>query len=181
MKNITMILLVVLIGVLLMAVVPPPLWHVEHLAYMPLVQDDSPDPTATRTPRPPTPTPTATPTPEYTGDGYTWVFIGVAQLLNDRTVGVAGLKPGYCYDVVLHDIQNDGTAVLIAKEIVEGKWWCTAPPYNPDAAWPPPQFAPPTEIPPDIFYGEVFSLIIPRSVKRVCGYGGQTNCVEVRR
>ena len=174
MKNVLLILIIIVVGVGMLAAS-----QLQHSVYLPVVYHNPP--ASSPTPKLPTPAPTPTPTLIYTGGGYTWVFIGIAQLLNDGTVAVAGLKPGYCYDVVVHDIQDDKVAVLIAKEIQDGTWWCTAPPYNPDAPWPPPQFAPPTEIPPDIFYGEVFKLFIPRSVKTVCGYGGLTNCVEVIR
>ena len=182
MKNILMVLLAVLLGGSYVVAAAA-----ESNYFFPVIYDSSAEPTPTatpthtNTPRPPTPTPTATPTPVYSGAGYTWVFIGFAELISGE-VRVAGLKPGHCYNVVIDSIQSDGTlAVLKAREIADGYWWCTSPPYNPDAPWPPAQFPPPTEIPPDIFYGEIFKMVIPRSVKIVCGYGDQTNCVVVRR
>ena len=91
MKNITMILLVVLIGAGMLAAA-----EMQYTAYMPLVQDDSADPAATPTPRPPTPTPTATPFPVWDESGNTCVHIDGA--IKDKISGsiiVGGLFPRY--------------------------------------------------------------------------------------
>ena len=177
MKNFIMILLAVLIGGSYVVAAA-----VENDIFFPVIFDSSAEPTArptpTHAPEPP-PTPAPTPTPVYTGGGYTWVYVGIAEIVGNET-WVAGLKPGYCYDVILDRIDDGGVAVLKSLEIEDGYWWCTAPPYNPDAPWPPPQYDVP-DMPPDIFDGEIFKFKIDRRTKVVCGWGQQTNCYTVIR
>ena len=182
MKNILMILLIVLLGGGVLAASAG-----EYVVYLPIIYDDSadpqptPKPTHTNTPKPPTPAPTPTPTPVYTGAGYTWVYIGGAEVVGGDTL-VLGIKPGHCYDIIVDHYESSGTvAVLKALEIQDGAWWCTAPPYNPDAPWPPPQYPVPPSLPPEFGYGAAYYFTIPRNVKIVCGFDGQTNCKVVLR
>ena len=166
-------------------------------AYMPVIYDSSakpsltPQPTHTNTPRPPTPTATPTPTPSYTDEStYDWVHVALAQLSKDKqTVLVFGNKPGACYNVEIDRYTEDGMVLLRSHELVLGTYPCSIPPYNPDGVWPPLQFPPPPDpLPADwdwFMYGEVYSLVVPRSVKVVCGAGdsifGTTDCYKVIR
>ena len=166
----------------------------ENTVYMPAVYNP-PEPTATITPTlRPTPTsppsPTPSPTPSYTGNGYNWVYIGIAQLSKNRqTVDVLGKMPGVCYNVEIDQYTEDGMVLLRSHELVLGTYPCSVPPYNPDGIWPPIQFPPPPDpLPADwdwFLYGEVYRLVIPESVKVVCGAGesvfGTTNCFKVIR
>ena len=190
MKNVLLVLLVILIGALLIAVVPPPLWYVEmvHSAYMPIVFKEGQypgAPTHTSTPtntimptlaptRTPTPPPTPTPTPKLLPpeeSTYDWVFVGRAGNIGEQ-IEIYAVVAGQCYDFYLHHFEytpQGKTAILIAREIVEGAWWCSSPPYNPDAIWPPPQSPPPPVLPPDFGYGDTQKKVFNWNANIVCG------------
>jgi len=151
---------------------------------------DTPPPTITSTPKPTKtepPPPTATPTPVYASTStYEWVYVGRAEN-SGETIEVIGVIPGYCYDMIFdhwEDHPKGKLAVLRAKEIADGYWWCTSPPYNPAAPWPPPQFPPPTTLPPEFGYGEIFKKVFDWNAAIVCGIKEGTttlNCIETQK
>jgi len=155
--------------------------------YMPLVfksEPISPTPTITNTPKPTAtepPPPTATPTPVYVNPStYTWLWIGRAENIGEQ-IKVIGIAPGYCYDVLFNnweDHPKGKLAVLRSAEIQENTWWCTSPPWNPDAVWPPPQYPIPSTLPPEFGYGEIFSKVFNWNAAIVCG---NLNCVEAEK
>ena len=166
------------------------LLHLMPVIYNPPEPTATITPTPTRTPRP-TVEPTATPTPVYEDPStYDWVYIGIAQLSKDKqSVNVLGKNPGACYVVEIDQETEDGMVLLKSRELVSGTYPCSVPPYNPEAVWPPVQFPPPPDpLPADwdwFLYGEVYSFVIPKSAKIVCGAGesifGTTNCYKVIR
>ena len=189
MKNITMILLVVLIGVGILAAS-----QVEYLAYMPLVQDDSPDPTATKTPRPPTPTPTATPTYVWAEGGNTCVHMDGA--IKDKSTGgviAGGLVPSVCSHMTVHDTQQDGQLVILrAIRIKTDTWGCRENDFGPLVTWPPIDYPCPSPDNPisewgQILWGDYDVIELVNSAQTVCGYCLECgppytrNCVEVRK
>jgi len=119
------------------------------------------------------PTETPTPTPEA-GDGYNWVFVGRAGNV-DGVLIIYGVSPGYCYDVRHTKVEK--TIYLEAVKIPIGD--CDRDGYNPDAAWPPPEFPPPSSIPPDFAYGDVYKLVLDINAKVVCSVYWPENCKNV--
>ena len=137
----------------------------------------TPTPTIVPTLKPtrtPTPPPTPTPEPELkpaAESTYDWVYVGRAGNIGEQ-IEIYAVVAGQCYDFVLHHFEYtpDGKlAVLIAREIVEGAWWCSVPPYNPDAVWPPPQSPPPPVLPPDFGYGDTQKKTFNWNAAIVCG------------
>ena len=192
MKNITTILLIILIGAGMLAAA-----EMQYTAYMPLVQDDSADPTATpepthtNTPRPPTPTPTVTPFPVWDDSGNTCVHIDGA--IKDKISGniiVGGVVPSVCSYMVVHDEQQDDSLVILkAIKIKTDTWGCEEGDFG---YWPPIDFPCP---PPDepisewgqILWGDYDVIKIADSAQTVCGYCEEcgppytSNCVEVSK
>ena len=158
MKNVLLVLLVILIGALLIAVVPPPLWYVEmaHSAYMPLIYDDSPNPTATPTPKPPTPIPTELP------DGL-WMYIVRAGENEDGEFEIYAQVPGIDWE--LEGYKVDKTVYV--------SLWCDAPVCD---VWPvPPEF--PAECNwMTGEYCEVEKFIYPETAKEGCSLVYPFNC-----
>ena len=186
MKNITMILIVILIGVGMLAAS-----QVEHVVYMPLVYDSSADPTATPEP---THTPTPTPAPVWDDSGNTCVHIDGA--IKDKISGsiiVGGVVPSVCSLMVVHDWQLDKSLVILkAIRIKTNTWGCMQSDFGPLVTWPPVDAACP---PPDnpisewgqILWGDYDVIKIADSAQTVCGYCAEcgppytSNCVEVSK
>ena len=191
MKNITMILLVILIGVGMLAAA-----EMQYTAYLPLVQDDSQDPTATPvppTPKPPTPVPTATPTTVWAEGGNTCAYVFAAR---DAYVGdgmkVSAQVPSVCSKLVVERVEADGTLLVVrAKRIKTDTWGCRESDFGPYVTWPPidnecppPSLPPPTDEWGRPLWGDYESLDVLFNTKFVCGYCEECgepftlNCVE---
>jgi hypothetical protein len=188
MKNITMILLVILIGVGILAA-----GQVEYLAYMPLIQDDSPDPTATKTPRPPTPTPTATPTYVWAEGGNTCAYVFSARDWHTGSgMKVSAQVPSVCSVLEIERREGDGTLLVVkAHRIKTDTYGCRQSDFGPYMTWPPvDSVCPPPELPPPTdewgrpLWGDYESFDVPFNSKIVCGYCAECgapftlNCVE---
>lgn len=120
------------------------------------------------------PTETPTPTPEYV-EGYDWVFVGLAYKDGESTV-IWGHKPGYCYDLLHTKVEK--TITLKAVKIPDSE--CDRDSYNPAAPWPPPDFPPPTQLPPEFDWGHVYKLVVNVNAKVVCSGYWPDNCYNVR-
>ena len=160
MKNVLLILIVIVVGAGMLATA-----EMQYTIYMPLVQDDSADPTAIPTP----------------ADSHEWLYIGAAV---NRTDGlyVTGITPGFCYDVVIDHWENDGKLVVLrSQEIPLNTGWCLEEYWGGD--WPPPVYDEPTILPPPFMYGEPFGIVFTFNTKVVCGAnnsGATLNCKEVK-
>ena len=189
MKNFLVILLVIL----LTAVILIAAGNVTYGLYMPIIHDDSPDPTATPTPKPPTPVPTATPTTVWAEGGNTCAYVFSAR---DAYVGdgmkVSAQVPSVCSKLEIDRVEADGTLLVVrAKRIKTDTWGCRESDFGPYVTWPPiDSECPPSELPPPTdewgrpLWGDYESLDVYFNTKFVCGYCAECgepytlNCVE---
>ena len=146
-----------------------------------------PTPAPTITPKPTNPPSTPTPTPRYLDEStYDWAFIRYA-VQNGTQTGVVVTLPGVCYDLIFDHWEDHGDgklAVMRSVELQDGAWWCSSPPYNPSAPWPPPQYPIPTSLPPEFDYGQVRNKVFNFNAAWVCGYSGPgttLNCYKVAK
>ena len=120
------------------------------------------------------PAETPTPTPKYV-DGYNWVFVGVAYNDKDGSTVVWGHRPGYCYDLIHTKVEKTIYLEAVKIPLDQCEPW-----KNKDAPWPPPEFPPPTELPPEFDWGEIYKLVLDVNAKVVCSVYWPVNCVDVR-